>query len=399
MNDSDPTSKPQKRVAFVLNELSPYRIHKLRRFAEEIPEIKVWSLLTRDRGNFKWTLNAPASIHQVSFEDGAAAQANRLSRAWGDWRRAGRIIRWMMDNQIEAVVVFGYGDIGMRRIIRWAHGRGLPCLMWGDSNIRDDRPGLVKGLLKKWMVGRIVGQCDALLPCGSRGKEYYLKYGATAGKIFFVPNEPDYSRFAQPTADALQHVRQKLQLAENRRRMLFSGRLAAVKRVDLLIAAFAAIAGERAVWDLVIVGDGPLRQELEARVPPGLRPRVRWVGFLDDQNDLGAVYYCSDVLVLPSDFEPWALVVNEAAAAGLAIVTSDIVGASPELVREGVNGFTFPAGDLAALTRRLGEVTDPGNIDRMRGASHGVLAEWRRVADPVEGLRRALTHCGVLPGA
>jgi hypothetical protein len=72
------------------------------------------------------------------------------------------------------------------------------------------------------------------------------------------------------------------------------------------------------------------------------------------------------------------------------------VGAAAELVRDGVNGRVFPPGDLRALTHSLLEVTDPARIDAMKAASAGVLADWRRVADPIQGLRRGLEASGVL---
>ena len=112
---------------------------------------------------------------------------------------------------------------------------------------------------------------------------------------------------------------------------------------------------------------------------------------------MAAFYRLSDALVLPSDYEPWALVVNEAAAAGLAIVTSDVVGAAAALVRENRNGRTFPAGNLPALVRCLEDVTSPTSIDRYKSASLEVLAEWRQAADVVRGVRQALHFGGVLP--
>ena len=133
--------------------------------------------------------------------------------------------------------------------------------------------------------------------------------------------------------------------------------------------------------------------ELQAAAVPG---RVTWAGFVDEQATVSAVYRNADVLVLPSDYEPWALVVNEAVAAGLAVVASDVVGAAAELVRDGVNGRLFPPGDLARLTAALRDVTDPANVDRMRAASAGVLADWRRRGDPVDGLRAAMRSAGVL---
>jgi glycosyltransferase involved in cell wall biosynthesis len=135
---------------------------------------------------------------------------------------------------------------------------------------------------------------------------------------------------------------------------------------------------------------------MQDRVPADLKSRVCFTGFMDDQAAVSSLYRLSDILVLPSDYEPWALVINEAAAAGLAIVSSDIVGAAAELVRDGVNGRLFPPGDLPALTRCLLEITAPAKIDAAKSASATVLADWRARGDPVNGLRQAMKKAGVL---
>jgi glycosyltransferase involved in cell wall biosynthesis len=128
-----------------------------------------------------------------------------------------------------------------------------------------------------------------------------------------------------------------------------------------------------------------------------LRSRVTWTGFLGDQRDVSALYRASDVLVLPSDYEPWAVVINEAAAAGLAIVCTDVVGAAAELVRDGVNGRLFPPGHLDRLVTALSEVTNAERVAGLKANSRVVLDDWRRRGDPVEGLRRALISVGVRP--
>jgi glycosyltransferase involved in cell wall biosynthesis len=87
---------------------------------------------------------------------------------------------------------------------------------------------------------------------------------------------------------------------------------------------------------------------------------------------------------------------NEAAAAGLAIVSSNVPGASVELVRTGINGEVFQSGDVESLVDALRRVTDPNTIDRLKAGSRGVLEDWRRRADPVAGLRDALFFCGAL---
>ncbi|RME60556.1 glycosyltransferase, partial [Candidatus Parcubacteria bacterium] len=108
------------------------------------------------------------------------------------------------------------------------------------------------------------------------------------------------------------------------------------------------------------------------------------------------LYKACDVLVIPSDHEPWGLVVNEAVAAGLAVVASDVVGAARDLVQEGLNGTFFRPGDEDALVRALVRVTSDATIDRLKSGSAVALGRWRKNADPVNGLRVAMRNIGVL---
>jgi len=237
------------------------------------------------------------------------------------------------------------------------------------------------------------------MACGRLGREYFTKYGADPGRIFYFPYEPDYRLIASVSTDEVEQARLRFKLDASRRRVVYSGRMAAVKRVDLLIDAFAALAAERSNWDLVMIGDGRYREQLVERIPSALRHRVTWTGFIDDQAAVSAIYRNCDVLVLPSDYEPWGVVINEAAAAGLAIVASEVVGAAAEIVRDGVNGRLFPCGDLTALVDALRDITAPGRIATLKSATRGVLDDWRLHGDPVKGFCQALQVCYVLaPG-
>jgi glycosyltransferase involved in cell wall biosynthesis len=297
------------------------------------------------------------------------------------------------------VVMLGYNDPGRMRIIRWCEKNQIPCFLWGDSNIRGDLARGWKALFKKLVVSRIIRACAGLFPCGELGAQYFAKYGGDPKRMFYHPVEPDYDLITNLPQKRIDEVKRQYNLREGRRRIIFSGRVIEVKRPDLMIRAFIDIAPQRPEWDLIMVGEGVLRKGLQEQVPPQLRERVIWTGFIDDQPAVSALYRSSDLLVLPSDFEPWGLVVNEAATAGLALICADAVGAAKELVRDGVNGRVFPAGDLKALTAAILEVTRSETIDAMKAASIQVVQHWREVADPIDGLRRALRFCQVLPGA
>ncbi|MGH7214803.1 MAG: glycosyltransferase family 4 protein [Tepidisphaeraceae bacterium] len=391
---------PRPAVAIISNSQTPYRLALHRRIAREMSDqIRLFSVYTHETSNAPWAFDAPPEIGPVMFGAGEPSSAQSdPRRAPTEWRKGGRVIRWMRENDIRAVVIGGYNDAGRLRIIRWCRRAGVPCFLFGDSNIRDQRGthSRAKAMLKRAIVGRVVKWCAGVMPCGRLGMEYFAHYGAQAPRMFLFPYEPDYAMSQGLSPARVDEVARRFGLRDGRRRIVFSGRLAPVKRVDLLIDAFVTIAPQRQGWDLLIVGDGPLRAALERRVPAELRGRVMWTGFIDDQQTVTALYRASDVLVLPSDREPWAVVINEAAGAGLAIVASDVVGAAAELVQDGVNGRVFPAGDGRALTDALLDVTDPARIDAMKAASAPVLDDWRRRGDPVQGLRRALRFAGVI---
>jgi glycosyltransferase involved in cell wall biosynthesis len=126
---------------------------------------------------------------------------------------------------------------------------------------------------------------------------------------------------------------------------------------------------------------------------------VIWAGQQGEQVTVYALQRACHVFVLPSDREPWGTVIEEAAAAGMAIVSSSVPGAVAELVRDGVNGRIFPAGDLNKLIECLLDVTEEGRAEEMGAASPGVLQAMRRELDPIQGLRRALEFVQVLPSA
>lgn len=384
-------------LAFIVNVVTPYRLHVHQRLAREIPEVRLATLITHDQADQPWEAQRSAEVGPVEFGRGhpvsETARRKHLSR---DWRKGGEIIAWLKEHRAAAVIVAGYNDVTRLRVIAWCKRAGVPVYLTADSNVHGDRASGLKRLIKKIYVGWILRGLAGVMPCGSAGATYFERYGVARNHIFYHPYEPDYQLIRDITPQQIAAQQQKHGLDPARRRIVLCARLVPVKRVDLAIDAFARIAGERPEWDLVLIGDGPLRKELEARVPEALKARVRFLGFIGDQGVISALYRGSDVLVLPSDYEPWAVVINEAVAAGLAVVASDVVGAAIELVKDGVNGRVFPAGNLDALSAALREVTDPNRIGPMRAAAPAALADWIRRGDPVAGVRAALVQIGVL---
>jgi glycosyltransferase involved in cell wall biosynthesis len=150
------------------------------------------------------------------------------------------------------------------------------------------------------------------------------------------------------------------------RRFIFVGRMVAAKCVDKLVEAYKLYRSHSPnPWPLICCGSGPLRDRLENQ------DGIRVDGFVQPGN-MPEVLGSAGCLILPSNFEPWALVIHEAAASGRVILASENVGAVTHLVQPGYNGFIFNNNDvsaLSALMSRVGSMSDD-HLDEMSRASY-----------------------------
>jgi glycosyltransferase involved in cell wall biosynthesis len=187
-------------------------------------------------------------------------------------------------------------------------------------------------------------------------------------------------------------IRKSWNVGPNLLVVLFCAKLQPWKRPGDLLHAFARAAVPNAV--LVFAGEGPLRLQLESEaLTLGLANRVRFLGFVN-QSKLPEVYSASDLLVLPSEYEPFAVVVNEASCCGCPVIVTDRVGAAKDLVEPVNSSFVYPCGDVAVLSELLrSALGDPASL-----ANYGRLARERmdtwsiqeNVAAIVEAVRRAI---------
>lgn len=381
----------------LVQELTPYRVHTFRRYVEEIPGLTLRLLVSTERAGFDWKLELPAAIECVLVGKGHSVLHQGRWRSWlKEWRKGARVGDLIAHRRPDAVLVSGYSDIAHARTILGCARRGIPVLLWADSSIGNEQATGLRLRLKRLILPRVLRRCDVVLPWGTRGREYYRVYGVNADRIIILPPDPDYDRVINISRQAIEAARQRYRLSCDRRRLLYVGRLSQEKRVDLLLSAFAQIADERPNWDVLIVGDGPLRARLESQVPEALRPRVTWAGAITTPQDLAPMYHLGHIFVLPSDYEPWGIVVNEATAAGLPLVCSEAVGAGGDLLQDGRNGCRFRTGDVSALREVLLRMTDDTtNLQAFGQASVQILHQWRQNADPVKGLQMALEKAQV----
>ena len=176
--------------------------------------------------------------------------------------------------------------------------------------------------------------------------------------------------------------------------VLFCAKLQPWKRPVDLLRAFAKANVQNAL--LLLAGEGPLRPQLEAEaLALGVASRVRFLGFVN-QSQLPAVYTSADLMVLPSEYEPFAVVVNEAMCCRCPVVVSDRVGATRDLVAPVAPQFIFPCGDVDALAHILRDaITDRARLQSVAGIALEHIQTWspeRNIAATLDAIRIGVTR-------
>lgn len=358
------------RVAVISPEPTPYRAPLFDRIAarEDIELSVVYA--SRSVAGTEWSgrLHHPACFLRGTRIPGAG----RVVRH--DYPVTPGVFRALRQIRPDVVVVSGWSTFASQAALGWCRVRGIPYVLLVESHDRGPRAGW-RHAVKDAVVPRIVRGAAGMLTVGSLSRESMVARGAQPDRIEVFANTIDVATFRSRVADlAGQRVdlRTGFGLGPDDVAVVCVARLAPEKGLDTLIRA-AAAAGPAV--KLLIVGDGELRQTL-AELARTLDARVTLAGGLPWERMVEA-YAASDVFALLSLRETWGVVVNEAAASGLPLILSDRVGAAPDLLRDGENGFLVPAGDSAAAAAAISSLAgDPELRRRFGGASREIVASW-----------------------
>ena len=359
------------RVAFVSPEPTPYRAPLLDLVAQR-PELDLTVIYAaRSVLSRPWAVE-PA--HRAVFLRGVRLLGVRpLLRhdypvtpgVFGELRRA----------RPDVVVVSGWSTFASQAAVAWCRARRVPYVLLVESHDAGPRAGWRRAV-KGAIVPAIVRRATSVLVVGSLARESVVARGADPARVRVFANTIDVGAFAGRAAELSprrRELRASLGLDEEDVAVLTVARLAPEKGHDVLLRAIAAAGDPR--LRPVLVGEGPARPSLE-EVARSLGTRAFFTGNRPWADVLEA-YVAADVFALLSWFEPWAVVVNEAAACGLPLVLSDRVGAAHDLLHDGANGALVRAGDTDGAAGALGELAASPERRAAQGArSRELVAAW-----------------------
>lgn len=322
--------------------------------------------------------------------------------AWGDNQRLTSLrpfvyglAKHLRADRFDALWMHGYAHQANLRAMMIAKSRGIKVFVRAESQMGAAAGSSRVRRIKEPVLRRLFGAMDAFLTIGSLNADYYRHYGVPDSKLFSVPYAVDNDFFqekARLAAPQREELRRTLGLTPGRPVILFASKFLARKRAGDLLDAYRKLSPDGKQEPeplLVFIGDGEQRAALEERAGATRWSSIHFLGF-KNQTELPRYFDLCDVFVLPSETEPWGLIVNEVLNAAKPVIVTDQVGAAPDLVRDGENGYVVPVGDTDALAHRLRDIlSDPDKARRMGARSREIIQKWG-YAEDLAGLQGAL---------
>lgn len=270
----------------------------------------------------------------------------------GFQERRKALLKAFDDYQPTILNITGYFDWAQVLLMFYARAKGVKVVLSSESSSMDNSRSAIKENIKKFIVSR----ANAFFCFGKTSADYLLSLGVKPSKIAvrnaavidedLIRENYDRARSEMPSHKSTE---------ADTRKFIYVGRLAPEKNLEMLIRAYGAVhkTAKDESWKLLIVGDGPLRENLETQVADsGQTDNIIFAGGFPWHQVPGWLAK-SDVLILPSKSEPWGLVVNEAMVCGMPVIVSENCGCAEDLVKNDVNGFTFDPEEQLQLESAL----------------------------------------------
>ena len=260
----------------------------------------------------------------------------------------------------DAILVPGHGVMAYWQAVFAAHRLEIPVLVRPESlDGTQLQRSLWKKILRRILLQRFYNRVTVFCATGHFSRLDAKQFGFPKNRIVDVPYCIDTELFKESLREyqsRREEIRQELGLGSEDMGIVYMGKMINWKNPSLILEAIETLEpNKRKRIFPILVGSGPDLEKVRARCREVVGDgRFCCPGFVN-QSKLCRYYVAGDVFVLPSKrgHESWGLVVNEAMTCGLSVLVSDGVGCRIDLVENGVTGYVFPDGDVAALRRHL----------------------------------------------
>lgn len=306
------------------------------------------------------------SIHQYDYELLFEEVYERVPTLTRFWKTLKRVISFKPD----VINLPGYYEPAMVMVQMCCRLMGIKVILSIDSTESDNTNVWYKEAIKKF----IISQANGFFCYGTLAADYMIKLGAKPAQILLrnnaVNNEVVRQIHDQTNTESL---KQQYGITTNKN-FIYIGRLMEIKNVIRLLEAYQQLNTNQ--YGLILVGEGKDKDRILAFIK---EYNLQNVYFIPSQpwQKIPEFMALADVLVLPSYSEPWGLVVNEAMACRKAVIVSNKCGCAKDLIKEGINGFTFDPFDVSQLRQSMEYFSQsPAQAMKLGVESEKIIAKY-----------------------
>jgi glycosyltransferase involved in cell wall biosynthesis len=371
MKSPDQLERGGFRTVILTRQIGHYHDARFRSAAARLGNLTVIS--TANEGEFAAFLASEIGEYRVI----------PLYRSLGEYRVAQSSGRLAVDvSQVlravdpDCIAVSGWANPESFEAILWARDNGVPVVVMSDSQSADAKRAWLRELIK----AKVVRMCDAALVAGPTHREYVARLGLPMDKVHLGYDAVDNEYFLSKSAEARASspaLRKRLGLPDSY--ILASARFIRKKNLIALIEAYGCMLQKNvSAPDLVILGDGPLKDKVEEAITlHSSTNRVHLHGFRT-YSELPVYYGLSEAFVHVSLVEQWGLVVSEAMASGVPVIVSSPCGVARAVINHGENGLVVDPSSIVDICAALEKIILMTSKERMSMGRLGQLAigEW-----------------------
>lgn len=268
-------------------------------------------------------------------------------------------IKQAIKKNFDKVIILGWNNIFYLKTFFWCLYYSSEIIIRSENNLYKKQT-LFKKILKVIILRIFFKMINAFISIGSLNEEFYKHYGVKKNKIFRAPYSVDDNFFKKNKVQNKQIWKKNNNIRNQAKIFLFVGKLIKRKRVlDLIKVAQSKKLNKNAHF--LIIGDGPLKKKILQKINNLKLNNISILGF-KSQNQLKFYYSLADVLILPSEYETWGLVINEAMSAGVPCIVSDSCGAAKDMIIKYKTGFKYKNGNINQLIKLINLIINNKNI-------------------------------------
>lgn len=324
------------RVLFTVNIPSPYRVDFFNELGKSCDLTVIFEAQDAKDRDKSWKADKAENFKAVFLKGKRIGAAESIAPG---------VIKYLSPQKYDIIVIGLYSSPTGMLAIEYMRMHKIPFILNSDG-------GMIKNdsAFTRIVKQHFIGAASAWLSTGATTSEYFAHYGADPNRIYIYPftsvREADV--LEHPLTDAEKQPYRK-QLAMTEEKIVLSvGQFIHRKGYDILLKACKSLGDSVGVY---IVGGSPTEEYSSLKDQLGLE-HVHFVEFMPKAK-LADYYKAADLFVLPTREDIWGLVVNEAMAYGLPVITTDRCVAGIEMVRDGMNGYIVPAENVDSLAQAI----------------------------------------------